>query len=69
METENQLAIRQKALDALRESTRILKIANQLVRVGNTKEAEVLRERARRKRYVSVLLMAQAHPIDTDEEL
>jgi hypothetical protein len=61
METEDRLKFQQKALEALRESTKTLEIAERLLDVGNVKEAERLRDEAREKRNVSMRLMAQAH--------
>ena len=60
METENRLKFHQKALEALRESTKTLEIAERLLDVGNVREAERLRDEAREKRNVSMRLMAQA---------
>lgn len=60
METEDRLAIQQRALEALKKSTKTLEIADQLLRVGNVKEAERLRNEAREQRNVSIWLMAQA---------
>ena len=59
MEAEDRGMVQQKALEALQESTRTLEVAEQLVRVGNIKEAERLREKAREQRNVSVWLMRQ----------
>jgi hypothetical protein len=60
METENRLKFQRKALEALRESTKTLEIAQRLLDVGNVREAERLRDEAREKRNVSMRLMAQA---------
>ncbi len=60
METENRLKFQQKALEALRESTKTLEIAERLLDVGNVREAERLRDEAREKRNASMRLMAQA---------
>jgi hypothetical protein len=60
METENHLKFQQRALEALRESTKTLEIAARLLDVGNVREAERLRNEAREKRNVSMRLMAQA---------
>jgi hypothetical protein len=60
MKTENRLRFQQKALEALRESTKTLEIAEQLLDVGNVKEAERLRDEAREKRNDSMRLMARA---------
>jgi len=60
METENRLKFQQKALEALRESTKTLEIAERLLDVGNVREAERLRDEAREKCNTSMRLMAQA---------
>jgi hypothetical protein len=62
MVTDDRLRFKQKALEALRESTKTLEIAEQLLDVGNVKEAERLRDEAREKRNLSMRLMAQAQP-------
>ena len=59
MEAEDRGMVQQKALEALQESTKTLEIAEQLLRVGNIKEAERLRDKAREQRNVSVWLMRQ----------
>ena len=60
MEAENRETSQQKALEALQESTKTLEIAEQLLSVGNIKEAERLRDKARDQRNVSIWLMRQA---------
>ena len=60
METQDRLRFQQKALDALRESSKTLDIAQRLLEVGNVKEAERLRDEAREQRNVSMRLMALA---------
>jgi hypothetical protein len=60
METEDRLKFQQKALDALRESSKTLEIAQRLLEVGNVREAERLRDEAREQRNVSMRLMALA---------
>jgi hypothetical protein len=60
METEDRLAIQQRALEALQKSTKTLEIAEQLLSVGNVKEAERLKNEAREQRNISVWLMTQA---------
>ncbi len=60
MVTDDRLKFQLKALEALRESTKTLQIAEQLLDVGNIREAERLRDEAREKRNVSMRLMAQA---------
>ena len=59
MEAEDRDTSQQKALEALQESTKTLEIAEQLLSVGNIKEAERLRDKAREQRNVSVWLMRQ----------
>jgi len=59
MEAEDRGMVQQKALEALQESTKTLEIAEQLLSVGNIKEAERLRDKAREQRNVSVWLMRQ----------
>ena len=66
MEAENRQTIQQKALEALQESTKTLEIAEQLLSVGNIKEAERLRDKAREQRNVSVWLMGQARGSDAN---
>ena len=61
METEDRLKFQQRALDALRESSKTLEIAQRLLEVGNVKEAERLRDEAREQRNLSMRLMAHAH--------
>lgn len=60
MQEEERLTMEQEALEALRESTKRLEVAEQLLRVGNIREAERLRDEARQKRHVSIWLMKQA---------
>lgn len=60
MVREDRLIFQEKALEALRDSTKTLEIAGQLLDVGNVREAERLRDEAREKRNVSMRLMAQA---------
>jgi len=48
------------------ESTKTLEIAEQLLSVGNIKEAERLREKAREQRNVSVWLMRQVQGSETN---
>ena len=57
---EDRLKFQEQALEALRQSTKTLEIAERLLDVGNVKEAERLRDEAREKRNVSMRLMAQA---------
>jgi len=66
MEAEDRGMVQQKALEALQESTKTLEIAEQLLRVGNIKEAERLRDKAREQRNVSVWLMRQVQGSETN---
>ena len=59
MESE-ELMMQQRAVEALEESTKSLEVADQLLKVGNYREAERLRDEAREQRKVSVRLLAQA---------
>jgi len=61
MLTEDRRKFQERALEALRESTKTLEIAGQLLDVGNVREAVRLRDEAREMRNVSMRLMAQAH--------
>ena len=56
----------EQAMEALQESTTMLKVANNLLEQGNSKEAERLHSAARDKRNVSVLLMAKANAMEND---
>ena len=64
MEAKERLMIEQQAVEALRESSRNLKVAEQLLSVGNIREAQRLRDRARENREISVWLMKQAQSKD-----
>lgn len=64
MEGKERLMIEQQAVEALRESSRSLKVAEQLLSVGNITEAQRLRDKAREKRDISIWLMKQARSKD-----
>jgi hypothetical protein len=66
MQAEDRRTFERKALEALQESTKILEVAEQLLSVGNLKEAERLRDKAREQRNVSVWLMSQARGTDAN---
>jgi hypothetical protein len=68
MNTQETMPLREQAMEALQESTRMLKVACNLLEQGNKKEAERLHKAARTKRNVSVLLMAQASALENDSE-
>ena len=55
-----ELMMQQRAVEALEESTKSLEVADQLLKVGNYREAERLQAKAREQRKVSVQLLAQA---------
>ncbi|MDQ1707427.1 MAG: hypothetical protein QOJ88_638 [Pyrinomonadaceae bacterium] len=56
--------LRERAMETLQESTVMLKVACNLIEQGNRKEAERLKNLARAKREVSVMLMAQAKALE-----
>ena len=56
----DELRMQQRAVEALEESTKTLEVADQLLKVGNYREAERLQAKAREQRKVSVQLLAQA---------
>jgi hypothetical protein len=64
MTGELALPLRERAMETLQESTVMLKVACNLIEQGNRKEAERLKNLARAKREVSVMLMAQAKALE-----
>jgi hypothetical protein len=64
MRSREGLTLRQKALDALEKSTRMLQVAIDLLEQGNQMEADHLRKEAQFQRSISTLLMAEAHNIE-----
>jgi hypothetical protein len=64
MSQERSMPLREQAMEALEESTKILEVACNLMEQGNRKEAERLHKAARTKRRVSVLLMAKANALE-----
>lgn len=60
VKNDDRVELQQKALEALKESTKTLEVADQLLKVGNATEAQRLREEAREQRNVSVWLMSRA---------
>ena len=58
------LALRERAVESLRASTKMLKVAQNLLQQGNRKEAARLRNDARFKRNESILLMDQARGLE-----
>jgi len=59
MQSAERLNLHRRALQALEDSTKKLKVAAQLLRAGNYKEAERLQDEARTERNISVWLLAQ----------
>jgi len=68
MSNERSMPLREQAMEALQESTILLKVAGNLLEQGNRKEAKRLQDEARNKRNVSVLLMAKANALENDSE-
>jgi hypothetical protein len=60
MKNEDRLNLHRRALEALEHSTQKLKVAAQLLKTGNYKEAARLQDEARTERNISVWLLAQA---------
>ena len=58
------MPLRERAMEALQESTTMLQVANNLLEQGSNAEAERLHQAARNKRNVSVLLMAKANDLE-----
>ncbi len=54
----------EKAMEALEESTTMLKVAGKLLDQGNVEEARRLRDEARTRRNISVWLMAKANTLE-----
>ena len=59
MQSAERLNLHRRALQALEDSTKKLKVAAQLLRAGNYREAERLQDEARTERNISVWLLAQ----------
>ena len=56
--------LREQAMEALQESTTMLKVAGKLLDQGNLEEARRLRDEARAQRNLSVWLMAKANRLE-----
>lgn len=65
-ESERSLILRKKAVEAVHESTEMLKQAFKLLKSGNRQQAEELQRAARAKRYNSIWLMRKANKLDRD---
>ena len=59
----------QEALHALKTSTRLLTVAEGLLKVGNFNEADRLRVEAKRQRNISVRLIEKANIEELSHEL
>ena len=68
MAEEQSMPLREQAMEALQESTTLLKVACNLLEQGNRKEAKRLQDEARNKRNISVLLMAKANALENESE-
>ncbi|MCM3906352.1 MAG: hypothetical protein ND866_32090 [Pyrinomonadaceae bacterium] len=60
------LLLRRKAVEAVNESTEMLKQAFTLLKSGNLKKAKELQKAARAKRNNSVWLMRKANKLERD---
>src|SRR4051794_32410999 len=60
MQNEERVNLHRRALQALEHSTQKLKVAAQLLKTGNYKEAARLQDEARTERNISVWLLGQA---------
>jgi hypothetical protein len=58
------LTLRQRALEALERSTKMLQVALDLLSQGNQVEAARVQKEARRQRTISTLLMAEANNLE-----
>jgi hypothetical protein len=58
------LTLREKALEALESSTKMLQVALDLLTQGNQVEAARVRDEARKQRTISTLLMAEANSLE-----
>lgn len=64
--SEISLILRKRAVEAVHESTEMLKQAFKLLKSGNRQQAEGLQKAARAKRYNSMWLMRKANKIERD---
>ena len=58
------LTLREKALEALEKSTKMLQVALDLLTQGNQVEAARVQKEARRQRTISTFLMAEANKLE-----
>jgi hypothetical protein len=64
MNYQQSMPLRERAMEALKESTTMLKVARNLMEQGNREEARRLQNEARSKRDASVLLMTKANELE-----
>ena len=69
MGSQEGLTLRQKALEALERSTRMLQVALDLLTQGNELEAARVQKEARRHRTISTLLMAEANNLEMNRDI
>ena len=58
------LTLREKALEALEKSTKMLQVALDLLTQGNQVEAARVQKEARKQRTISTFLMAEANKLE-----
>jgi len=58
--------LRKRAIEMLQESSQMFEEAFRLIKAGNSREAETMRESARAKRLDASWLMAEAHNLEQD---
>ena len=68
MHVSDGLALRQRALEALERSTRMLEVAVRLLKQGNRAESERVKSEARTQRTISTLLMAEANNLGINSQ-
>jgi hypothetical protein len=64
MKNQGPLPLRERAMEVLRESSKMFTVASNLLEQGNREEAKRLQFEARAKRDASVLLMAKANALE-----
>jgi len=60
------LTLREKALEALEKSTKMLQVALDLLTQGNQEESARVHKEARKQRTISTFLMAEANKLETN---
>ena len=63
------LTLREKALEALEKSTKMLQVALDLLTQGNGTEAARVHKEARKQRTISTLLMAEANRVEMNLDI